>query len=917
VKFYKYLRVLVIITLISVWLLKSGVASADSSLMNATGQNTSITVIHVPGDVSNLQDAISQVPDNGMIELSAGTYHAPTGGFKINDTQKAFTIRATDGAMVVLSGDGTRDILRFINSALSRGKPVVFENITFADGYSSTDGVAAGVTMQKAQATFKNCTFQNNRGNEPSTGAGGIAVSVGSTAFFFNSTWANNSAKNYGGGLAVEEHSAVYVHASQFINNRTNLPGHAVTSAGGGIHMANSILRVSNSSFESNQAGYVGGGIYAIGTWTDPVTTPQADVIIANSTFINNQSARDPGVSASFPTEGGAFHAEDQTVAKIYHSRFITNSSNIGAGINVYRSKVDIDEDVFLGNRTTGTNPATGFGGAISVTSNDAKDSSTNYGAINRPSAHLTVKNSLFQGKYGSVTITGQTAGGIYATGDVNRMFGLNGVPPMGTPDENRTVVTIDNVIFNDLDVQETPGVGGSGAGGAMMFDFVNLTMQNSLVMNSDAIGSSNSAGGGLALLDFSIANITNTTFARNTAEVYGGGIFIQGSTINLSGSNLIENTIKKTNYGSAIFSSPMEGRNLPVNGTVQNCVISNNVGQPIFDDDRTNGPINDIRYNHNQIHPVSGGTGAIVYSDSLTGGKTVAQLNSLVVQRANGTSTPKSQTANTALANAPIVGMVIAAPLHILNTTAAGDPPPPTSAYLGYAWSGGSATLDGVTVSGNAGVTGTTSLGSHTLSVGGTPFATQVAQELSPTATFTSDQNGSNLYTLSWDVQQGTFMDASIDHGVAISPVVLGSVQVSAVDDVTFCFYTIAEEGGFTKCTSTGKPLLSTNDTFQVLVGLNSPVQHRALYIGNSGGGLLTWTAQTETPNLITLETSSGQTETGQMLQFIVDATGKSTGQYTGYIDVNAGAAGSQRVTVTVKVVQNLKEVFLPVVTR
>jgi 6-phosphogluconolactonase/glucosamine-6-phosphate isomerase/deaminase len=52
-------------------------------------------------------------------------------------------------------------------------------------------------------------------------------------------------------------------------------------------------------------------------------------------------------------------------------------------------------------------------------------------------------------------------------------------------------------------------------------------------------------------------------------------------------------------------------------------------------------------------------------------------------------------------------------------------------------------------------------------------------------------------------------------------------------------------------------------------------------------------------------------------MLQFIVDATGKSTGQYTGYIDVNAGAAGSQRVTVTVKVVQNLKEVFLPVVTR
>src|SRR3990170_8225361 len=42
-------------------------------------------IIHVPGDVVSLQQAISQVPDGGVIEISGGVYPSPDGGFRISN----------------------------------------------------------------------------------------------------------------------------------------------------------------------------------------------------------------------------------------------------------------------------------------------------------------------------------------------------------------------------------------------------------------------------------------------------------------------------------------------------------------------------------------------------------------------------------------------------------------------------------------------------------------------------------------------------------------------------------------------------------------------------------------------------------------------------------------------------------------
>ena len=869
--------------------------------------NQEQTNIYIPGDTASLQDAIRQVADGGTIELASGTYLAPENGLIIHDLGKAFTIRAEDGATVVLSGGGDSPILVYSNSDISKGKPVVFENLVFANGLSTTDGIAAGVTMVRAQATFVNVTFRDNHGNEPNTGSGGIAVAFGSTAFFINTTFSGNTARNYGAGLSANE-GTVYIHNSRFLNNRTNLPGHLPSAAGGGIHAVNSSLRVTNSYFEGNQAGYVGGAIYTLGTWMDPVTTPHMDVIVVNSTFVNNVAARDASVSYHSPTEGGAFHAEDQTYARIFNSRFITNRSNIGGAVNLYRAKVEVDGCVFQGNQANGIGSANGFGAAISATSNDGLDSSIAYGAINRPPAHLTVTNSYIQGRYGNVGVVSQNAGGIYSAGDSNRTFGLNGLPRSGSPEENRAVVVVQDVIFNDLDVQEIPNTGGTGAGGAILVDHVDLSLSNSLVMNSDALGIVNSSGGGLTVLRQSLARVSETTFARNTSEKYGGALFIQGSTLNMSSSNLIENEIKNTNYGSAIFASPMDGTTLNVDGVVENCLLSNNKGLPIFDDDRAYGPINDVRYNGNRIF--HGNVDGIVYSDSLPGysWKTVQELNNMVVVRANGTSTDKSQVANTPLDSPAITGALLAAPSKILADT--------YPAYLAYAWSGSSATLDGVPVSGNAGVSSTTQTGNHTLSIANQSFTDVVGEAPTPQVLFSATNQGSDL-TLSWEVLEGSFLDAAIDQGVSIPPTPSGSVQISADVPLNYRFYTITKEGGMVKSVNTAAPLLYAPSEWTVLTGLNLTTHIGYLPIYNLGGNFINWTAQTSTPDLIQIVTPSGQIETSGTVIFTIDVDGRDPGVYTGSIDIDAGDAGSENVTLLVHIYDVLHHSFLPILTR
>jgi predicted outer membrane repeat protein len=757
-------------------------------------------LIRVPDDVPNLSVAIDEIDDGGVIEMASGTYAAPSGGFIISNPNKSFTIRPVPGASVTLSGSGSRPVVRFINSMPDTDSTVVFEDLVFADGYSTLDGAAGGVTLEGAAATFVRCSFRDNQSQANVTGGGGTAVFLGSVAHFTDCEWRENIARNEGAGLRVGEGSAAYVHRGRFIANLANPPGHRGTATGGGLHVTDSVVWVTNSRFEGNQAGYAGGGAYALGTWQAPYTTPRAELVLANCTFVGNRSERHPSVPAVGPTEGGAINVEDQTRATVTNSRLIDNSADLGGCMSVYRSEVEIVDSVFLGNQAVGVGQSTGFGGCFKVSAADLPGESVNF-----PSADFVLADSFVQCRYGSTGAAAQVAAGLWAGGDICRAYGIGGCSTGGTLGFNRTVAALDGVVFADCDA-DWGGISQQGLAGAISSSLVDFDLTDSLVVACDATGDG-SSGGAMRIVFQSDARVAGTTIADNTAGDYGGAIYASGSALSFEDLQFFDNEFspgssepETESFGAAIFAAPFDGSfgtasDLPVTGRLSSSVLSNNVGMPLFDDDRNPQPINAVDYVNNQFYNTTFGTR--IYRHSIAQSKTPSELNSLVIAH----SGVDKGSGNAGLSSAPVLGSLLAAPSRVLPVTAAGDGEPSTVSYLGYAWDGGGATLDGVPVSGGRGW-GPTTAGNHTLTVAGTPFQATVGTGPAPSAQLTASPeiiSSGQLVTLSWSTQAGTFSGAFIDHGVGRRSTSSGQAQVFPTATTTYRLHVATEEGGAT----------------------------------------------------------------------------------------------------------------------
>ncbi len=758
-------------------------------------------VIQIPGGSANLTQAINAVPNGGTIEFAAGTYAAPANGWAFANLGKGFTIRGAAGANVVLTGNNTNPIFRLQNTAVSLGEPLVFENLTIRNGRSTFDGVAGGITIARGEATFVDVRFENNVSNAPTTGGGGTAIFTESVASFVDCTWDGNTATNEGGGLRVGGGSSAFVHRGTFTDNRTNLAGHRPSSAGGAIHIGDATVRVANSRFDGNEAGFAGGAIFAIGGWMSPVTVPTTDLLVVNSTFVDNVTDPAPGVTPPSPTSGGAINVEDQLLLRVFNSRFVTNDAEVGGGISVYRSEVEVEGSVFQGNRAIGTGtPVRGFGGAIGAVSNDTGSDGSN----NRPASDITVRDSLIQCRFGSVTTVGQSGGGIYVQGDSNRVDGNANVPDLGTIAQNRATLVVDNSALYDCDINQTAPMGTGVGGGGINVSLGDLTLTNSSILRSYAMGVSNT-GGAARIANRSRATITGSTFGLNSADRFGGALMVQASEITVNNCRFFRNEISpgvsepaSQSFGAAIFTGPVGSTlNEPVTGTISNSVFSDHIGLPLFDDDSAAGPINDVRYNGNDFFNTT--FGASIYRNAIAGVHDVASLNALVVTRNGGVaSTNKSQTNNTALGSEPVVGDLIGVPTKIINDVAVGDAGGSTTSYLIAAWDGAGATLDGSSVSGGA-VLQTTGLGVHTLAVGGQNFLTTITSGALPSASIGATPisiSGGQSTTLNWTTG-GTFLDAAIDQGIAASANATGSQVTQPPATTTYRLCSVTEEGG------------------------------------------------------------------------------------------------------------------------
>lgn len=247
--------------------------------------------------------------------------------------------------------------------------------------------------------TLNDDTFQNNF----AASDGGGVFSNTSNITATNSTFLDNSALIRAGGLeGLNDFENGISHTSLVANdyfqgNTCAVFGGAIVGEGA-AQGANSTMIVQGSTFVGNQAGEGGA-----------ITIDTLNVLVNNSTFLNNIATVDAGALATTNVVGTIVGVTHDYATTVTHSTFIGNvaqdnptahtnldnfngpfgldfASGGGALVDYMNGNLNVDHDVFLGNEAQN-----GDGGAILN-----GDSSINLGTLSAYAVNTSVTDSLF-----------------------------------------------------------------------------------------------------------------------------------------------------------------------------------------------------------------------------------------------------------------------------------------------------------------------------------------------------------------------------------------------------------------------------------------------------------------------------------------------------------------------------------------
>ena len=502
-------------------------------------------VMRVPGDVATLQQAINRVPAGGVIELAGATYPSPASGFRISNERKAFTVRSAPGATAVLDGGGVRPLLSFVNGNRNAGRLVRFERLTFRNGYEEDGATAGGVTVRAAEAVFADCVFEDNL-TESATVGGALSVGQGSEVSVQGGVFRRNGTRFAGGAVAVFD-SAFTASGTRFVANRTNRAGHVENSVGGAIYLVGGTVTVTDSVFERNEAGLVGGAIYAFGIYgEDPnAPGPPASLLrLVRSTFRDNVAAPHPCCAIPAPTGGGAIHAEDDARVEIEGSWFVGNQGRFGGAVQAFRADLSVAGSIFEGNEAVQPGQPRALGGAIAALSSAGLSEP----GPNLPTTSVRVRDSLFQGRAdGAPTAT--QGGCLQASGDRAELDAGRG--GLGV---NRAPVVLERVAFANCRAE---GEGHPAFGGAVAVNMVDLVGRRVLAVGSRTTGIRSGRGGFLASRVESAADLRDSTFAGSQSP-FGGAIYAEDAPrLDVTGSRFFESRSRAGVDGVSIHTEP------------------------------------------------------------------------------------------------------------------------------------------------------------------------------------------------------------------------------------------------------------------------------------------------------------------------------------------------------------------------
>ncbi len=304
--------------------------------------------IQVPTDYKTIQSAIDNASDGSTIIVAPGTYSEALSFPNLN---KTLYVKSSGGAAsTIIHGGGIRDLLYIANASYG-GKDLTFDGFTFTQGRDVTN--ISPVTIINASPVFLNCQFQNN--SSVSSG-GAVLVYAASNPTFINCQFLNNQSDRFGGAVLVNGPQAqASFKQCLFENNTAN--GSNI-SQGGALTFLSAGGTVLSCIFRRNSANYVGGAVRII---EQIYSNPSNRVTLSDCQFMDNFCLPGSSPPPT-PTEGGAIHVEANVTVDIRKCYFSNNYAMFGGAVHNYRAQLSISDSVFDNNRAVGINHEGGGG---------------------------------------------------------------------------------------------------------------------------------------------------------------------------------------------------------------------------------------------------------------------------------------------------------------------------------------------------------------------------------------------------------------------------------------------------------------------------------------------------------------------------------------------------------------------------
>ena len=444
------------------------------------------------------------------------------------------------------------------------------------------DLIVGGAVANKGNAEFIGCNFTNNIGRW-----GGAIFNAGydrkdnSTVLTIVDCYFESNSAIYGPGIEVQD--AIFsVTDSTFVENGAagkgdmspnNNDGGAINAWGlttegnitNSVFISNSAhfggaidlgearyFNIVNCTFVNNTATYGG----AIGASSQ---SGSADILIADSTFINNVASNQGGAyQATFPTE-------------IINSKFINNSAGNWGGAIISSSDLIVSDSTFDGNDIVNRGSgSTDYGGAAIFSNGDLK-----------------VDNSVFTNNIKNYKNGDLLTGAITSYGDVtvtNSYFANNsgrwGAAFSSADYNNQDLVTdIENCTFDNNKGLYGAGIWSWGTD----FSIIDSTFTNNTAWGKGNMTPNNNNGGAINVYGATATGvISGSTFIGNEAQ-YGGaidisendGILIKDSTFTDNsatyGGAIVVSTAGAGSNNVTIINSTFTDNSATVGGAIQN----------------------------------------------------------------------------------------------------------------------------------------------------------------------------------------------------------------------------------------------------------------------------------------------------------------------------------------------------------